>query len=152
MCIHCNYSQMEDTLVTTLPPCHGCHLDTLTSARNRCTRTACGARLSVHRERPHIAISQGNPNLHRAMIDLNGKTFHIFPHRVKRPSTLINRSWDTEQGPDHFKMTIIHPIPKSGKDSRNSENIQPIALTPVICKLIERLIHNGLQHHLEHTG
>lgn len=48
-------------------------------------------------------------------------------------------------------MTIIHPIPKRGKDSRKPENLRPIALTPVICKLTERLI-NRLQHHLEHTG
>lgn len=48
-------------------------------------------------------------------------------------------------------MTIIHPIPKRGKDFRKPENLRPIALTPVICKLTERLI-NRLQHHLEHTG
>lgn len=46
----------------------------------------------------------------------------------------------------------LHLIPKPGKDSRKRENLRPIALTPVICKLLERLLNNRLQHHLEHTG
>lgn len=57
---------------------------------------------------------------------------------------LISSSWEQSQVDDHLKLTIIHPIPKPGKGSRQMENLLPIALTLTMCKLIEHLINNRL--------
>lgn len=66
--------------------------------------------------------------------------------------SLINQSWTTGIVSDHLKTTILHPIPKPGKDSSKIENLRPISLTPTICKLTERMINNRLQFHLENTS
>lgn len=64
----------------------------------------------------------------------------------------MNDHWTSGTVPDHLKITIIHPIPKPGKDPNTPQNLRPVALTPVLCNLIERMINNRLMHHLECSG
>lgn len=56
--------------------------------------------------------------------------------------------------PPHLKLSLIFPIPKPNKKQtfpNDFSHLRPISLTPVLCKLIERLINNRITHYLEYV-
>lgn len=66
----------------------------------------------------------------------------------------VNRCWETGEVPEPLKLTLIFPIPKPKKPGTcptDLTNLRPISLTPVFCKLIERLINNRMTHYLEYV-
>ena len=62
---------------------------------------------------------------------------------------IFNQVWHTGILPDSHKEAIVIPIPKPGKDSTNTANYRPIALTSCICKTMERMVNDCLVWFLE---
>ena len=63
--------------------------------------------------------------------------------------SMYNKFWINSFIPDIWKIAIIIPIPKPGKDSSNPLNYRPIALTSVLCKIFERMVNARLLETLE---
>ena len=57
---------------------------------------------------------------------------------------IFNQVWNTGILPDSQREAIVIPIPKPGKDSTNTANYRPIALTSCICKTMERMVNDRL--------
>lgn len=62
---------------------------------------------------------------------------------------MFNVIWAEGKLPNTWKHGIVIPILKAGKDGRRPVSYRPIALTSVMCKLMERLVANRLTWHLE---
>ena len=62
---------------------------------------------------------------------------------------LFNASYFTGSVPDSWKLGIICPIPKPGKDPLAVTGYRPITLLSCIGKLMERLLKGRLDHYLE---
>ena len=64
-------------------------------------------------------------------------------------TTLINASIRLKYIPDPWKISEIIMLPKPGKDLREAESYRPIALLPIMSKLIEKLILRRLKAVIE---
>ena len=62
---------------------------------------------------------------------------------------LINDVWKSETFPESWRIALLLPIPKPGKDHSNPINYRPIALTSCICKTVERMVNERLIWFLE---
>lgn len=62
---------------------------------------------------------------------------------------IFNLFWERGECPSKWKEAILTPIIKPGKVPSNPASYRPIALTSVICKMMERMITNRLQWYLE---
>ena len=62
---------------------------------------------------------------------------------------IFNAMWTSHQFPDVWRNCIVIPIPKPGKDPSDATNYRPIALTSVLCKLLERMVNERLLTHLD---
>ena len=62
-------------------------------------------------------------------------------------SRIFSSSFETSIVPDSWKKANITPIFKKGKRS-DPANYRPISLTPVLCKMMERIIRNEMIEHL----
>ncbi|VDO13809.1 unnamed protein product [Rodentolepis nana] len=63
--------------------------------------------------------------------------------------TLYNKMWETSLVPNQWKVAIVIPVIKKGKDPSNFENYRPISLTSVLAKLMERMVNRRLTWFLE---
>ncbi|KAM7303153.1 uncharacterized protein ISCGN_018661 [Ixodes scapularis] len=64
----------------------------------------------------------------------------------------INLIWITGKLPEHWKHSLVIPIPKPGKDKESLNNYRPISLTSCTCKVMERMVVARMDWHLETTG
>lgn len=64
---------------------------------------------------------------------------------------LVNNIFKTGDIPDSWKHQIILPILKPGKDPEHYNSYRPIALSSVLCKLVEHMIKNRLEWFVENT-
>ena len=62
---------------------------------------------------------------------------------------IFNDIWATGVFPESWRLATIIPIPKPGKDTAESSNYRPIALTSCLCKTLERMINKRLVWYLE---
>lgn len=62
---------------------------------------------------------------------------------------LINFSWEHGCFPTKWREATIIPIPKPGKDSKNTKNYRPISLTSCLCKTAERMVNTRLVYLIE---
>lgn len=62
---------------------------------------------------------------------------------------LFNICWEKGTLPKLWKVSILVPIHKSGKSSKDINNYRPIALTSHLCKLFEYIILQRLAHFCE---
>lgn len=53
---------------------------------------------------------------------------------------LYNEIWSQSTLPKTWKLAVIVPIKKPGKDPTVASNYRPIALTLQLCKIMERMI------------
>lgn len=63
----------------------------------------------------------------------------------------FNDSWNEGRLPIQWKSAEVRFIPKPGK-SPHIDNLRPISLTSCVGKIMERIILNRLQRHLDDTG
>ena len=65
---------------------------------------------------------------------------------------LINNVWEGGCLPKEWKHAVIIPIVKPGKQADSPSSYRPIALTSVLCKIMERMITDRLVDKLEKGG
>ena len=63
---------------------------------------------------------------------------------------LFNRIWGEGDFPAAWRVAIVLPFLKSGKDHLLWPSYRPIALTSCLCKLLERMVNDRLMWQLEH--
>lgn len=66
--------------------------------------------------------------------------------------SLMNEIWKQGKLPKMWKHAVIIPILKPGKDPSSPSSYRPIALTSVVCKIMERMVTDRLVHFLEVKG
>ena len=65
---------------------------------------------------------------------------------------LINTVWEEGTLPAAWKQAVVIPIVKPGKDASKPGSYRPIALTAVLCKIMERMVTDRLVYKLEKQG
>lgn len=65
---------------------------------------------------------------------------------------IINNVWESGSLPKEWKHAVIIPIVKPGKKPDNPSSYRPIALTSVLCKIMERMVTDRLVDKLEKSG
>ena len=83
----------------------------------------------------------------------------ISPHMLKNTASsiapsitdLFNYSLQCGQLPAQWKTAMIVPIPKSTNMS-DPGNYRPVSLTCILCKLLEKLVCQVMEEHLEETN
>ena len=80
-------------------------------------------------------------------IDYNILT-HLPSSSLQCLLNVVNSIWHSGEIPKDWKKSIIIPIPKNGKDPKNSKSYRPIALTSCIGKLMEHMVQKRLSWYL----
>ena len=62
---------------------------------------------------------------------------------------IINKIWETGVMPKSWKLSLIIPAKKPGKDPFCATGYRPIALTSCICKIMEKMVNTRLVWYLE---
>ncbi|KAL8574697.1 hypothetical protein ACOMHN_055762 [Nucella lapillus] len=63
--------------------------------------------------------------------------------------TFFQTCWTTGNIPKDWKKATVVAIPQNGKPPQQTSSYRPIALTPHLGKVYERVLKNKLDHHLE---
>ena len=76
-----------------------------------------------------------------------------FPHKTKIVLLrYFNELWKSGSLPSVWKEAQVSAIPKPNKPKKDPKSYRPIALTPHISKLYERLVKNRLEYFLENNN
>jgi len=62
---------------------------------------------------------------------------------------LYNKCWENGFLAGDWKEALILPLIKPGNEASKPESYRPISLTPVLCKIFERMTTNRLTWYLE---
>ena len=65
---------------------------------------------------------------------------------------LYNLTWDRGILPFSWKRSVVTPILKPNKPAHEHSSYRPIALTSVLCKVMERLVCDRLSWHMDTNG
>lgn len=85
----------------------------------------------------------GKDKISYAMLEhLNGNSLRVMLE-------LYNKIWRVGKIPNSWKLAVVVPIRKPGKDSAIAANYRPIALTSHLGKIMERMIVERLSHYVE---
>ena len=74
---------------------------------------------------------------------------HLPDDRVEDLLGILNRIWRFSQFPDEWKLALIVPILKEGKEPKNPSSYRPISLLSCLSKLMEQMVYTRLVHHIE---
>ena len=74
---------------------------------------------------------------------------HLPEHAKKFLLKIINKILETGILPKSWKISVIIPSKKPGKDSNEATSYRPIALTSCVCKVMEKMINTRLVWYLE---
>ena len=68
--------------------------------------------------------------------------------QITRFKYLIDQIFKTCLYPDSWKIAMIIPLQKDG-NQHSVNNLRPISLLPLPSKIVEKIIHDRMIHHLE---
>lgn len=88
----------------------------------------------------------GLDNVHYEMLE------HVSDILLEELLSLMNEIWRQGRLPKLWKHAVVIPVLKPGKDPSSPSSYRPIALTSVLCKVMERMITDRLVHFLESKG
>ncbi|GBN82712.1 putative RNA-directed DNA polymerase from transposon BS [Araneus ventricosus] len=88
------------------------------------------------------ATSPGPDNIHLPMLT------HLTENSLYNILKLFNRIWKEKKFPSSWRRAVVISILKPG-EAKSPNNYRPIALTSVLCKLLERMVNSRLVHVLE---
>ena len=74
---------------------------------------------------------------------------HLPDETLRLLLSLINDTWSSQTFPESWRVALLLPIPKPGKNHYDPINYRPIALTSCICKTVERMVNERLIWYLE---
>ena len=74
---------------------------------------------------------------------------HSPPKSLNYLLSAFNKIWQNGTFPESWKMAIIIPMPKSGKNNLYASNYRPIALRSCLCKMMERMVNRRLVWFIE---
>ena len=74
---------------------------------------------------------------------------HLPPKSLNYLLSAFNEIWRNGTFPKSWKMAIIIPIPKPGKNNLYASNYRPIALTSCLCKTMECMVNRRLVWFIE---
>ena len=74
---------------------------------------------------------------------------HLSPLNKVKLLEFFNYIWQNQSFPSEWSNAITVPIHKPGKDPKSETSYRPIALTNVLCKIMERLVNRRLTTYLE---
>ena len=74
-----------------------------------------------------------------------------FIGQIDRFCYLVEQIFATRIFPDSWKLANITPLQKDG-NVHSVNNLRPISILPMPSKIIEKIIHNRMIHHLEIKG
>lgn len=74
---------------------------------------------------------------------------HMSPTNKLKLLDFYNFLWESHSFPDEWSHAITIPVHKPGKDLKSASSYRPIALTNVLCKVMERLVNRRLCKYLE---
>lgn len=77
---------------------------------------------------------------------------HVGDDTLYEILALYNYVWESGTLPKSWKHAIVAPILKPGKDPSSPSAYRPIALTSVLCKVMERMVTKRLEYYLETSG
>lgn len=89
--------------------------------------------------------SPGHDNIRNCVIKKLPRKAHILLAKI------FSACFRLGYFPSSWKHAVVIAIPKPNKDSTNASNYRPISLLPTLSKLLERLILNRIELHLENT-
>ena len=87
--------------------------------------------------------SPGEDLIHNNMLKLMPKDYKFYLLDI------FNHSFDMGKFPKQWKSSIILPILKDGKSRTETDSYRPISLLPCCGKLMEKIIFNRLNFHIE---
>uniref|UniRef100_A0A3Q3MI54 Reverse transcriptase domain-containing protein n=1 Tax=Labrus bergylta TaxID=56723 RepID=A0A3Q3MI54_9LABR len=94
-------------------------------------------------------MSNLNNSKTRDIHDLDGELIKYHRTQLLKPIThLVNMSIQTKTFPESWKKAIISPIYKSGEPDLTC-NYRPIAILPVVSKILEKVVAEQVILHLE---
>ena len=94
-------------------------------------------------------ISNMNNSMSKDIHGLSAELIKRNQNVLLEPIThLVNLSIKTNKFPESWKMAIIAPIHKSG-DKDTASNYRPIAILPVVSKILEKVVAAQLTEYLE---
>ena len=64
----------------------------------------------------------------------------------------INRCLKRAVLPPHWLVSRVSPVPKRGRDLSEMRSWRPVSVTSLLCRLCETIVHNRVQHVIEHGG
>ena len=73
------------------------------------------------------------------------------PIAISNLTKITQAIFNTNHYPDYLKTAKIIPILKPRKSPHDPKNYRPISLLNGTAKIIEKLIHNNIQEHMEHN-
>ena len=86
----------------------------------------------------------------------DGLAYEMFKHLEEgvlvELLALMETAWEEGRLPAEWKHAMIVPILKPGKVGSDPSSYRPIALTSVLCKIMERMVTNRLVYFLESKG
>ena len=74
---------------------------------------------------------------------------HLPENKITQLLGIFNRIWRYGEVPDDWKLGLIIPILKPGKNPQLSSSYRPISLLSCISKLMEKIIHDRLVYTIE---
>ena len=98
------------------------------------------------------ALSSANPTAPGEDNILYSMLKHLPEHAKVFLLKIINKIWETSIMPKLWKISMIIPIRKPGKDSSAATSYRPIALTSCVCKIMEKMVNNRLVWFLEENN
>ena len=128
-----NHKIRQESSLIAFPPDDGSDynvpftLAELREALRRCSNTAAG-----------------DDGIHYSMVK------HLPDNSMTFLLDLYNRIWTEGAFPALWRVAIVLPFPKPGKDTLEWMNYRPIALTSCLCKLQEKMVNDRLTWQLEH--
>ena len=77
---------------------------------------------------------------------------HLPQNTLAYLHALFQKCWTSGEMPNIWKHSIVIPIHKQGKPKSDKNSYRPIALTSHVCKLMEKVVLNRLDHYCEKEG
>ena len=137
------YSNVGPQLSNAIPDYHNSYLDYLENYVHE------SMSFSEVSENDVVKMGESLNDVAAGCDDLPGKVIKKIINLIKTPIThIFNCSLSTGIFPDKLKIAKVTPIYKKGNKEMFS-NYRPISVLPVISKLLEKIVYNKLEEHLQ---